>query len=487
MEIQLPRAHKTYKITREVKSMMNSKRRLLKVFFLGTGIFSSSIFGSSLILNNTDELVKSKDPSWLRQTIAPMSAEDQLSSINAFKASIATYRQHTNYILPLGPQSKEILKKMTSWLYSNLVADSFNQTDFPDIIQCGVSLSECSFSSHYLFDAFEYQLWSYNHDLLDDWNYTKLFFAMAQSQYFPKQKCLGTSPSSYAGFDFHDHLGKIVDKQIRKIQNRWLGFNSKKNIVQVLTKIIIGYKMMGNEQLLNIRDKFHSVSLVFPLDGAIAALADLLDSFSDEFQKKKFIETIPDRKNLYKSLLLDFICKTESVLSPSKYFDTAQEMPTETLKKQRQSILDMRSVLKSNAMSGKVVTGFEKLIGKQLARLGNRYKIENNVYDTNLCSEIDFVVTNIQTGAVIRIETDGYFHFNQNLHGSEITSDINGQTRLQTNLLEKFGKVLRISGACDKKTYEKRIKSILSDIKRFEISQHKRKFIPNSAEYNSML
>ena len=449
------------------------------------GMYPMYVFASAAIphANDTDELIKRNNPSWLTETIEPMSARDQLASINKFKAAIDTYREQTGYILPLGKNSKAKLRKISSWMYSNLVAESFNQSDLPLIIECTISLSECSFSNRYLFDALEYQLWTYNHEPpgLDDLGYTRLFFAMAQSQYFPKQQMFGVSSSSHPGFDFHKHLKMIVEKKGKELKAPWIRFDAKRDIAQTLSNIIIAYNMMGGEEFSAIRDEFHSKALAFPLDEAIDALVIL--------RNKHFsITTIPNSKNLYKSLLLDFICKTESDFSGSSCFDSTQEMPTESLKKQRQLILDMRQTFNNNpSKNNEVMSGFEREVGRQLATLGARYNLENNVYDPDLCCEIDFVITNTQTGVITRVETDGYFHFNQNLHGSKITSDLNGLTRLQTNLLRKFGKVLRVSGSCDAATYKRRIMGICENFKKFEESVLRSWFLPPSHEYASCL
>jgi hypothetical protein len=456
--------------------------QLSKMFVLGLGIFSTCLFASHKQPDDTDQLMQGKNPSWLTETIAPMSARDQLDAINTFKAEINAHRQQTNYVLPLGSESKEKLKSMSSWMYSNLIAESFNQEDLPAIIECAISLSECFFSNHYLFDALEYQLWTYNHEPpgLGDLGYTRLFYAMAQSRYFPKQQTFGASSSSHPGFDFHKHLSVIVEKKRTELKEPWIHFDAKRDIAQTLSNIIIAYNMMSGEEFSAIRDEFHSKSLAFPLDEAIDALLIL--------RNKHFsITAIPNSKNLYKSLLLDFICKTESDFSASACFDSAQEMPAEFLG-QRQLILDMRQAFNNNSsQNNEVMSQFERKVGEQLATLGAPYNLENNVYDPDLCCEIDFVVTNTETGTVTRIETDGYFHFNQNFHGVEITQDLNGITRLQTNLLRKFGKVLRISGACDNATYKNRIKGICQNFKKFEGADLRTWFLPPSHEYASCI
>ena len=444
---------------------------------------ASNSFSSSSRFNDTDELVSRAKPSWLTETIEKMSAKDQLDSLNTFVTTVSTHRKQTGYVLPLGPKSKKKLHNMSSWLYSNLSAESFNQSDLPNIIRCAIALSESSFSNHYLFDALEYQLWTYNHQLLNDLDYTKLFYAMSQSQYFPKSQTFGACTSSHPGFDFHAHLGKIVANQKKTINH--LRYKAKsKDVARVLTNIVIAYNMMSGSELESIETEFKSMKLIFPLDGAIDALADLFDTCADDHQISNLITSIPNRKNLYKGLLLDFICKTESVFSASACFDLTQEMPTDALKRQRKLILEMRKVLNINNGGGTPVSGFEAEIGKRLSKLGTRYKVKNNVYDPNLCCEIDFVVTPSK-GTVARIEADGYLHFNQNFHGHSLTQDLNGLTRMQTNLLRKFGRVLRISGACNSGEYHKRINSIFDIFKKFDASQDRVRFLPDGGEYRT--
>ena len=287
--------------------------------------------------------------------------------------------------------------------------------------------------------------------------------------------------SSHPGFDFHAHLGKIVANQERTINHLW---HEAEDVAHVLTNIIIGYNMMSGSELESIATEFKRLNLIFPLDKAIDALAILLDTCRDDSQKRSLIKSIPNRKNLYKGLLLDFICKTESAFSASACFDLTQEMPTDALKRQRKLILEMRKVLNINNGGGTPVSGFEAEIGKRLSKLGTRYKVKNNVYDPNLCCEIDFVVTPSK-GAVTRIEADGYFHFNQNFLGHSLTQDLNGLTRMQTNLLRKFGRVLRISGACNSGEYHKRINSIFDIFKKFDASQDRVRFLPDGGEYGT--
>jgi hypothetical protein len=477
------------------------------------GMYPMYVFASAAIphANDTDELIKRNNPSWLTETIEPMSVRDQLASINKFKAAIDTYREQTGYILPLGKNSKAKLRKISSWMYSNLVAESFNQSDLPLIIECTISLSECLFSNHYLFYALEYQLWTYNHEPpgLGDLGYTRLFYAMAQSQYFPKQQTFGactfhptcpeqenleeTSTSSFSsldaslGFEFHEHLGRIVEYKGKKIQKS-LGFYKKKEIAKILTNIIIGYNMMSSKAFSNIKSQFDSRTLVFPLDTATTTLADLLATYADHEQRKRFIkDAIPNKKNLYRSLLLDFICKPETGSSANSCFDLTQEMPTDELRKHRKVILDLREVINSEPVKKTKPSGFEIRVKRELSSA--HYKVEDNVYDPNLCSELDLVVTNTQTGEVTRIEPDGYFHFNQNFHGADITSDLNGETRLKSSLLQHFGKVLRISGACDDAEYENRIRIVSSVMRGKDFKNNRVWFIPSprigASEYAS--
>jgi len=143
----------------------------------------------------------------------------------------------------------------------------------------------------------------------------------------------------------------------------------------------------------------------------------------------------------------------------------------------------MREVINyKKPTSGKPASKFEEKIGEKLSTLG--YTVESNVYDPNLCCEIDFVVTPPK-GQVIRIEADGYFHFNQNFHGQTLTQDLNGLTRLQTNLLRKFGRVFRISSACNSGEYYKRINSIFDIFKKFDASQDRVRFLPDGGEYRT--
>ncbi len=459
---------------------MNFKYKQSKILFLVMGIFSACLFGSSPISpKDTDELVNQVNPSWLTKTVMPMSAKDQLNSLNTFVTTVSTHRKQTGYVLPLGPKSKQKLHNMSSWLYSNLSAESFNQSDLPNIIRCAIALSESSFSNHYLFDALEYQLWTYNHQLLNDLDYTKLFYAMSQSQYFPKDKTFQEGKSSHPGFDFHTHLGKVVGNQI------WLGENDE-DVANVLTNIIIGYNMMSGSKLDSIEAEFKRLNLMFPLDKAIDALANLLDTCRDDSQKRSLIISIKNRKNLYKALLLDFICKTDSNFSADACFDSTQNMTiSDALKRQRKLILKMREVINyKKPTSGKPASKFEEIIGEKLSTLG--YTVESNVYDPNLCCEIDFVVTPPK-GQVIRIEADGYFHFNQNFHGQTLTQDLNGLTRLQTNLLRKFGRVFRISSACNAKTYKQRIADFSKDFLEFAGGEEHSGFLPNGAEYASCI
>lgn len=490
--------------------------QLSKMFVLGLGIFSTCLFASHKQPDDTDQLMQRKNPSWLTETIAPMSARDQLDAINTFKAEINAHRkrlQQKKCILPLGPESKEKLKNMSSWMYSNLTAESFNQEDLPAIIECAISLSECFFSNHYLFYALEYQLWTYNHEPpgLGDLGYTRLFYAMAQSQYFPKQQTFGacafhptcpeqenfeeTSDSSFSsleaslGFEFHEHLRRIIEYKGKKIQKS-LGFYKKEEIAKILTNIIIGYNMMSGKAFSNIKSQFDSRALVFPLDTAITTLADLLDTYADDEQRKRFIkDAIPNKKNLYRSLLLDFVCKSETGSSASFCFDLTQEMSTNALKRHRKLILDLRDVINSKPVKKTKPTGFEILVKRELSSA--HYKVEGNVYDLNLCSELDLVVTNTQTGEVTIIESDGYFHFNQNFHGDEITSDLNGETRLKSSLFQHFRKVLRISGACNKTAYKNRIEEVSSVMRTEDFKNNRVWFIPSpeisASEYASCI
>jgi len=458
---------------------MNFIYKPSKLLFLAIGIFSACLFGgsSSFRFNDTDELVRQKQPFWLAKTIKPMSAKDQLDSLNTFEKIVSTHRTQTGRVIPLGPESKAQLQKMSSWLYSNLVAESFNQSDLPSIIKCAIALSESFFSNHYLFNALEYQLWTYNHQLLNDLEYTRLFYAMSQSQYFPNDKTFQEGKSSHSGFDFHAHLGEIVVNQI------WLGENHE-DVAHVLTNIIIGYNMMSGSELDSIEAEFKRLNLMFPLDKAIDALANLLDTCRNDSQKRSLIISISNRKNLYKALLLDFICKTDPNFSADACFDSTQNMTiSDALKRQRKLILKMREVINyKKPTSGKPASKFEEKIGEKLSTLG--YTVESNVYDPNLCCEIDFVVTPPK-GQVIRIEADGYFHFNQNFHGQTLTQDLNGLTRLQTNLLRKFGRVFRISSACNSGEYYKRINSIFDIFKKFDASQDRVRFLPDGGEYRT--
>ncbi len=483
-------------------------RKLLRIFILAVETFSVCLCASAVHrVSDTDQLMQRENPRWLNAHVEKMSARDQLDSINDFKAEINRYRKQTNYILPLGTKSKAKLKNMSSWLYSNLVADSFNQNDLLDIIQCAISLSECYFSSHYLFDALENQLWEWGYQppRLDDLGYTKLFYAMAQSQYFPKKQSgmfvsfcpicpeqrdveetsSSSSLDSSAGFEFHAYLGNIVDRARRKIQNNNLGFYKKKEIAEILTNIVIGYNMMSGKAFSRIKEQFEPTD--FPLDVAITTLADLLDTYADDVQRERFIkDAIPNKKNLYRGLLLDFICKPETGSSANFCFDPTQEMPTDVLKRQRKLILDLRAVINSEPVKKTKPSGFEIRVKREL---GSHYKVKGNVYDPNLCSELDLVVTNTQTGEVTRIEPDGYFHFNQNFHGAEITSDLNGETRLKSSLFQQFGKVLRVSGACDTAAYESRIRSVLSVMRGKDFKNNRVWFIPSprirTSEYAS--
>lgn len=497
---------------------MSARYKSLKLFCVFMGITSTFLFGGGVSSNikDTDDLISRRNAAWLNKFIEKMSAKDQLKSINEFKDVITTYRQQSKgkgYILPLGPKSKAKLREMSSWLYSNLVNDTFNQDDLPNIIQCSISLSECSFSAHAIFDALEYQLWSYNQEPsgLDDLGYTRLFYAMGQSQYFPTQS--GYDPvqkmESYPGFDIHEHLGVIVKRQRLKIQ--YLRFDSEaenaahtlaENAAHTLANIIIAYNMMSSQTFTGIRDEFYSKHLIFPLDGAISALADLFDKCRG-IKGKVFIDFLPNddrsmyRRNLYRGLLLDLIRKVERKGMPaSSCFDIKRAMPTPDLKRHRDLVLDLNKSLNRNckdnnkpllklAVNKKEGRGFEHLVGKQLPKLGNSYTIENNVYDPNLCSEIDFVITT-KTGKIIRIEADGRYHFIQNVHGDTLTQSLNGESRMKTNILRKFGKVLRISGACNDAEYYERISSIVSAIKSFEKSGADVRFIPASAEYASL-
>ncbi len=325
------------------------------ILLLVVGIFSANLFGgsgASPSFKDTDELIKSRKAAWLSETIEPMSAKDQLKSINEFKGAVTAYRQTTKgYILPLGPQSKEKLRKMSSWLYSNLVAEFFNQKSLPDIIECAISLSECSFSAHYLFDAFEYQLWTYNHKLLNDLDYTRLFFAMSQSQYFPNQSGYSLEQQAYShpGFDIHEHLEEIVANQKKKIGYAWLGYGARKSITQTLANIVIAYNMMSGEEFDSIEGKFQSLNMTFPLDGAVSALVDLFDKCTDS-EKEQCVTSIQNSKNLYKSLLLGLICKTEMHFPARACLDPNQPMPSEALEKHRKLVLDIRKILNNGSI-----------------------------------------------------------------------------------------------------------------------------------------
>lgn len=457
-------------------------RKLLKTFILTIGTFSACLCANTADrISDTDQLMQSKNPTWLRARIKTMSVEDQLVSIKDFRDEINRYRNQTDYILPLGPKSKEKLKNISSWMYSNLVTETFDQSNLLPIIQCAISLPECYFSSHYLFDALEYQLWSYNQDLpgLDDLGYTKLFYAMAQSQYFPDQE----------GIDFHRHLRKIVDRARGNFQNRRLNYHKNKEIAEILTNIIISYNMMSGKVFSRIKEQFDPEG--FPLDRAITTLADLLDTYADNAQRENFTNIIiPNKKNLYRALLLDFTCKLEVGSSISSCFDTRHVMPTDALRRHRKLILDLRSAINSKPAKKTKQSGFESRVRREL--LNSHYKVESNVYDPNLCSEIDLVVTNIQTGEITRIESDGYFHFNQNFHGDKITSDLNGETRLKSSLFGQFGKVLRVSGACNGIEYEARIRSVLTTLSSNDFENNNRVwFIPSpkikGSEYASCL
>jgi len=72
------------------------------------------------------------------------------------------------------------------------------------------------------------------------------------------------------------------------------------------------------------------------------------------------------------------------------------------------------------------------------------------------------------------------------IHDSEICIEINGSTWLRTNIFMKFGKVLRISGACNRIDYKRHINSVITNIIKLDESDEDL-FLDGTDEYNTIL
>ena len=442
---------------------MNFVRRFFCFFAVSSVILRVDSYASSGYAD-TDELMEHDRKGWLQTAVPTHSARDQLEYIKAFHLS---YKLNSKLVIPLGEISKVRLKEISSWVYSNLVTDRYNQSDFLNCVECTIKLSECDFSNHYLFDAIEYCLWT--GDPISDLQYTRLFFAMSSCQYAPGEK--STNPFQHEGFEFHKYLGDVIQRQ--NTQSRSTGEDKKK--VEILSTIIIGYNMMKGTEYEKIRKEFLSKGIPFPADTAINSLSFLFKTYNESYRKKKFLKLIPhdhnvNQVNLYVSILNDLICSSESsTTNIDSLFDPIFFMPTPLLKQQQKLMLGIRPP-NGRGLRGKA-SGFEIKVNAEIQRLSNSHTVISNYVHPQLGCELDFFLVNKKTKQAIIVECDGYYHFKQNIHGSEIHTEINGSSWLRTNIFRKFGKVLRISGACNKADYNRHINNVLSSIIHLENSE----------------
>ncbi|MBA4250020.1 MAG: hypothetical protein C0432_03700 [Candidatus Puniceispirillum sp.] len=437
--------------------------------------------------SDTDHLMNHKNRGWIETKVASHSAKDQLAFVKVFHSTYSTYKQgknkqgKPNNIIPLGEQSKRRLKEVSSMIYGNLITDRYNVEDFHDSVACAIELSKCDFSNHYLFDALEYCFWT--GDSVLDLDYARLFFSMLSCQYAPG--CKSQNSFQHEGFEFHKRLGEIIDNQSGVIESK----DNDMEKIEILTSIIIAYNMMKGSEYTKIREAFVSNSIDFPCDSAIIKLKNLLQAYCGIGRKKDFFRLFPfqsiiNATNLYVSLLNDLICQTEShKLTLNNLLDPSFYMPSSFFKTQQSLMLRVKPYQKNNR--SKSASGFENLVGKELQKLSGTYDIKRNYCHPNLGCEMDFYLTHKSTKRVIIVECDGYYHFTQNIHGSEMSCEINGLSWMRTNIFRKVGKVIRISGACSRDEYYKRINSIVQNIININTSEDDMLFIGSGYNFST--
>ncbi len=459
-------------------------KSLKKICILIALLWNSTILYSANLQNyaDTDSLMNHKNRGWIEAPVATHSARDQLVFVKAFHSTYATYKQEKKHIIPLGEGSKRRLEQVSSMIYSNLVTDRYNLKDFQNSVACAVALSECDFSNHYLFDALEYCFWA--GDSVSDLDYTRLFFAMLSCQYAPG--CRNVCQFQHVGFEFHKHLGQIINNQNITIQSQ----DEDRQKIEILTSTIMAYNMMKGSEYTKIRKEFDQENREFPCDASIIKLEGLYQVYCSARRKKDFFDLFPLRTsvinstNLYVSLLNDLICQTEAKgITLNNLLDWSFHMPSPFLKFQQKLMLGVKPYQKYKSSTS--ASGFENLVDKEIQKLSKDYDIKRNYRHPDLGCEIDFYLTHKITKRVIIVECDGYYHFTQNIHGPTIDVEINGLSWMRTNIFRKVGKVIRISGACSGDEYYNRIYSIVQNIINLNTSEDDMLFIGSGYNFST--
>lgn len=387
---------------------------------------------------STDDLMDHKIPGWLRTYVATHSAKDQLGFIESFKNEYSEYKRLNNFNIPLGEISKGRLREISSMLYNNLVTGRYSQDDFENTVLSAIALHKCDFSNHCLFDALEYCLWTGN--AISDLSYVRLFFAMTSCRYSPS-------------FDFHNSLSIIIQKQSDLVAS----YQDEKTKIEILASTIIAYNMMKGVDYIKVKTECEQRRIDFSYDVAIQKLWVIYKVYYDARWKKDFFELFPSHTeysminstNLYVALLYDLICKIEnintvtgSIISIKNILDEKCFMPSKELKFHQKLMLSMQSYKKGKVYQNR----FERQVENMIQPLSNSFCIYRNLWHRDLGCELDFFLINKETGQIIIVECDGYFHFSQNIHGVENRLEFNGLSLMKTGLFAKFSKVLRVSG-----------------------------------------